>query len=43
MDYILIADDNPDITGVLANYARKEGYEPFIAADGDDAIIKFKE
>ncbi len=43
MDYILIADDNPDITSVLANYARKEGYEPVIAADGDEALIKFKE
>lgn len=43
MSYILIADDNPDITDVLANYARKEELEPVIAVDGDDALIKFKE
>lgn len=43
MAYILIADDNPDITDVLANYARKEELEPVIAVDGDDALIKFKE
>ena len=28
MQYILIADDNPDITDVLSNYVKKEGYEP---------------
>lgn len=34
MDYILIADDNSDITDVLANYVKKEGYEPIVASDG---------
>jgi len=43
IQYILIADDNPDITDVLANYAKKEGFEPLIAADGEDALDKFKE
>lgn len=43
MSYILIADDNPDITDVLANYAKKEELEPIIAIDGEDALIKFKE
>lgn len=32
--YILIADDNPDITNVLKNYVKKEGYEPIVASDG---------
>lgn len=43
MAYILIADDNPDITDVLANYARKEELEPIIATDGDEALKLFNE
>ncbi len=43
MNYILIADDNTDITDILANYAAKEGYEPIIAADGESALVKFDE
>lgn len=43
MSYILIADDNPDITDVLANYARKEEFEPIIASDGEEALRMFKE
>ncbi len=43
MNYILIADDNTDITDILANYAAKEGYEPIIAADGEAALVKFDE
>ena len=42
MQYILIADDNPDITDVLSAYAKKEGYEPIIASDGEEALDKFK-
>lgn len=34
MQYILIADDNKDITDILAAYVKKEGYEPVVAADG---------
>ena len=41
MQYILIADDNPDITDVLAAYARKEELDPIIAADGEEAISLF--
>lgn len=41
VQYILIADDNPDITDVLSEYARKEGYEPLIAADGEEAMQLF--
>jgi DNA-binding response OmpR family regulator len=43
MQYILIADDNPDITDVLATYARKEELEPIIAADGEEAINLFRQ
>ena len=43
MNYILIADDNSDITDILANYAAKEGYEPIIAGDGEAALVKFDE
>ena len=41
MAYILIADDNPDITDVLAVYTKKEGYEPVIASDGEEAVRMF--
>ena len=37
MDYILIADDNKDITDILSVYVKKEGYEPIIAKDGPEA------
>jgi len=43
MNYILIADDNSDITDILANYVTKEGYEPILAADGEAALVKFQE
>lgn len=42
MSYILIADDNPDITDVLANYAKKEGFDPVVAADGEEAEALFE-
>ena len=41
MANILIADDNSDITDVLAAYAAKEGYTPVIAKDGEEAIRLF--
>jgi DNA-binding response OmpR family regulator len=43
VQYILIADDNPDITDVLSNYVKKEGFEPSVAGDGDEALAKFNE
>ncbi|MCQ2506311.1 MAG: response regulator transcription factor [Lachnospiraceae bacterium] len=42
MQKILIADDNDDITEILANYARKEGYEAIVAKDGQEAFEFFK-
>ena len=41
MSYIFIADDNPDITSILSLYAEKEGFEPLVAADGEEAIQLF--
>ena len=32
---MLIADDNKQITSILSNYARKEGFEPVVALDGE--------
>ena len=45
MQYILIADDNKDITDILSVYVKKEGYEPIIAKDGvmaEDMFIKYE-
>lgn len=41
MNKILIADDNQQITSILANYARKEGFEPLVALDGEQALELF--
>lgn len=41
MNKILIADDNKQITSILAGYARKEGLEPVIALDGKEALDVF--
>ncbi len=38
---ILIADDNKQITSVLMEYAKKEGYIAQVAYDGEDALGKF--
>ncbi len=43
MQYILIADDNHDITDVLSTYSKKEGLEPIIAADGEEAFQLFEQ
>lgn len=43
MGKILIVDDNQQITSILANYARKEGLEPVIALDGQQALELFGE
>lgn len=39
---ILIADDNKQITSILSEYAKKEGYTPIVAFDGVEAIQKFE-
>ena len=43
MQNILIADDNSDITKVLVAYTKKEGYNPIIATDGEEALKLFDE
>lgn len=40
---ILIADDNEDITDILSAYIEKEGYEPIVAKDGEEALEMFQE
>ncbi|MFA9463395.1 MAG: response regulator transcription factor [Velocimicrobium sp.] len=43
MQYILIADDNEDITDILSTYAEKEGFVPLVADDGEKAFRLFQE
>lgn len=43
MKYVLIADDNKDITDILAVYVRKEGYEPLVAKNGIEAEHMFED
>ncbi|HHU83551.1 MAG TPA: response regulator transcription factor [Clostridiales bacterium] len=42
MQKMLIADDNKQITSILSEYAKKEGFDTIIATDGQDAIDKFE-
>ena len=42
MATVLIADDNRQITSVLAEYAKKEGHEPITAYDGGEALELFR-
>ncbi len=41
MPKILIADDNRQITSILEEYAKKEGYTPVVALDGTQALALF--
>ena len=43
MKKLLIADDNKQITSILSEYAKKEGYSTLIAFDGEEALEIFKE
>ena len=42
MEKILIADDNLQITKILSEFAKKEGFEPISACDGDEALELFQ-
>lgn len=42
MPMILIADDNQQITSILEEYAKKDGYIPVIALDGAAALEQFR-
>lgn len=41
--YILIADDNDNILDILKTYVAKEGYQPILSHDGEDALLKFRQ
>lgn len=43
MQYILIADDNQDITDILSTYVKKEEFEPIVACDGEEALKLFNQ
>lgn len=43
MDKILIADDNLQITKILSEFAKKEGYEPVAACNGEEALELFRQ
>ncbi|WMJ23731.1 response regulator transcription factor [Paludicola sp. MB14-C6] len=43
MHYILIADDNEQISSIISEYSKKEGYTPLIADNGQEALDKFNE
>ena len=43
MEKILIADDNIQITRILSEFAKKEGYEPVVAFDGEEALELFEQ
>ena len=42
MEKILIADDNLQITRILSEFVKKEGYAPVIAEDGETALRLFQ-
>lgn len=42
MPTVLIADDNRQITSILEEYAKKEGYTPKIAYNGQEALDLFQ-
>ena len=41
MPKVLVVDDNKQITSILEEYAKKEGYQTVVALDGEEAIEKF--
>lgn len=41
MEYVLVADDNEDITDILSNYVKREGYESLVASNGQEAYDLF--
>ncbi len=41
MAAVLIADDNKQITSILDEYSKKEGYSTYIAFDGQEALDLF--
>lgn len=42
MPAVLIADDNRQITSILEEYVKKEGFSPYVALDGQAAVELFR-
>lgn len=42
MEKLLIVDDNKQITSILEEYSKKEGYKTIIALDGEQALKLFE-
>lgn len=42
MTRVLIIDDNRQITSIIEEYAKKEGYDTVVATDGIDGLYKFQ-
>lgn len=42
MQKILIVDDNKQITSIIEEYTKKDGFEAIISLDGEDALKKFE-
>lgn len=43
MPNLLIADDNKQITSILSEYAKKEGFTVFTAFDGEETLSMFRQ
>lgn len=43
MPNILITDDNKQISSILKEYAKMEGFTPYLAASGEEALQLFRE
>lgn len=43
MSTLLIADDNRQITSILEEYAKKEGFQTLVALDGKEALALFSQ
>lgn len=43
MPYMLIADDNRQIISILESYAKKEGFTPLVAENGEKALSLFEQ
>lgn len=43
MPSVLIADDNQQITSIIQEYVKKEGYLPIVAWDGEQALYLYKQ
>lgn len=40
---VLVADDEEAVCGLIALYLENEGFQPVVAYDGDEALVRFKD